>query len=135
MPRTRADRANVTPDEVRTRAALVQLSAVAGFVIPFAAFLAPYAAWRVYRGDGAFVDRHGRAAVDVNLAFVSVEAVVFAAAGAAVLLEGPPGLVVALMLSALAVGLAHVGAILYGAVRAVGGAEMDLAFRVPWLTR
>lgn len=134
MPRSLEDRANVTPDQLRSRAALVHLTAVAGFVIPFAAFLAPYLAWRVYREDGAFVDRHGRAAVDVNLAFVSVEAVVFALAGGAVLLGGGPTLVVVLMFSALAVGLAHVCAILYGAVRATNGDEMDLGFRVPVLS-
>lgn len=134
MSRSLEDRANVTPDALRTRAALVQLSAVAGFVIPFGAFLAPYLAWRLYRDDGAFVDRHGRAAVDVNLAFVSVEAVVFAAAGGAVLLGAPAWVVVPLMLAALAVALAHVGAILYGAMRAIEGDEMGLGFRVPVLT-
>jgi uncharacterized Tic20 family protein len=129
MPRNLEDRANVD-DALRTRAALCHLSAVVGFVLPFGAFLAPYLVWRVYRTSGELVDRHGRAAVDVNVAFVSLEALVFLMAGSAYLLGGPPWLVVGFTFAALAVGLAHVGAILYGAARAATGEEMDLGFRV-----
>lgn len=130
MSRSLEDRANVADDALRSRAALCHLSAVVGFVLPFGAFLAPYLVWRVYRTSGGFVDRHGRAAVDVNAAFVTVEAVVLFAAGAAYVLLDVPSPVVVLTFAGAAVGLAHVGAILYGAVRAVGGEEMDLGFRV-----
>lgn len=53
--------------DARTWAMLVHLSALIGCVIPFANLIAPIVIWQMKKKESAFVDAHGKEAVNFQL--------------------------------------------------------------------
>lgn len=58
------------PDEERTYAMLLHLSALAGLLIGFF-FIGPLVMWLVRKEASPFIDRHGRAAVNFHLSLLA----------------------------------------------------------------
>lgn len=122
------------PADARKNAAIAHLSAAAGLVIPFGTVLGPLVAWILLGDEHEFVDRQARHAVDVNLAFLVLEGVLFAVLLSAFLmgLFGRFAVLGAIPLLAL-VGLVHAAVVVYATLRANDGADVRIPFRLPIL--
>lgn len=121
-----------TSPGTRRHAALCHLAAASGLVVPLGIVLGPLVAWVVLRDEDPFVDRQGRHAVDVNLAFLVVEGVLFAVVASSLLLGlfGSFVFVPAAIFLGL-VAVVHAGVVVYAAVKTSNGADVRIPFRVP----
>jgi uncharacterized protein len=63
----------------RDWALLVHLSALSGLVIPLGNLLGPILFWLLKKDESAFVDRHGRAAVNFQISVILYVLIFFAA--------------------------------------------------------
>lgn len=126
------DAAADPPEDARRHAPLCHLSAAAGLLVPLGTVLGPLVAWVVLRDTDPFVDRQGRHAVDINLAFLVLEALLVALFGAWALLGlfGPLLLVPGVVLFGL-VTLGHVGVVVYAAIQTSEGEDVHVPFRLP----
>ncbi|WP_139956421.1 DUF4870 domain-containing protein [Flavicella sediminum] len=52
-----------------TNAFLIHISAFTGHFFPFAAILVPLVLWQTQKGKSAFLDHHGKEAVNFNISF------------------------------------------------------------------
>ncbi len=52
-----------------TNAFLIHIAAFAGFIIPFGSVIAPLIVWQTVKGSSAFLDKHGKEAINFNLSF------------------------------------------------------------------
>lgn len=121
-----------TSPGARRNAALCHLSAASGLVVPLGTVLGPLVAWVVLRDEDPFVDRQGRHAIDINLAFLVAEGVLFAVVVASLLL-GLFGRFAAMAAGLLLVLVAvvHAAVVVYAAVKTSNGADVRIPFRLP----
>ncbi|MBC8154717.1 MAG: DUF4870 domain-containing protein [Bacteroidetes bacterium] len=57
----------LSPSDERMWAMLAHLSALAGFIIPFGNVVGPVVVWQIFKERSAFVDTHGREAVNFQI--------------------------------------------------------------------
>lgn len=67
----------LSESDARLWATFAHLGIVAGFIIPLATVLVPLIIWLVFKDKSAFVDRHGRSALNFQLTML----IAFAVAG------------------------------------------------------
>ena len=67
----------LSESDARLWATFAHLGIVAGFIIPLATVLVPLIIWLVFKDKSAFVDRHGRSALNFQLTML----IAFAIAG------------------------------------------------------
>lgn len=53
----------------KSSAMLIHLSALANYVIPFGSLLLPLILWQTTKKDSAYIDHHGKEALNFNLSF------------------------------------------------------------------
>lgn len=56
----------------RDYAMFLHLSALSGFVIPFGSLLGPVIMWIIKKDESAFIDAHGKRAIDFHISFLIV---------------------------------------------------------------
>ena len=74
-PRIDSGSYGLVSKEDRTWAMVVHLSAFAGHIFPFAHIIAPLVVWLVRRETSAFVDEHGKEAVNAQITFTIYAAI------------------------------------------------------------
>jgi len=52
-----------------TNAFLIHIAAFSGYIIPFGSVIAPLIVWQTVKGSSAFLDKHGKEAINFNLSF------------------------------------------------------------------
>ncbi len=72
-----ANPGSVPAKEERTWAMFIHLSALAGHLFPFAHIIAPLIIWQIRKDTSAFVDAHGREAVNAQITFTIYFAIAF----------------------------------------------------------
>ncbi|MCB0323293.1 MAG: DUF4870 domain-containing protein [Bdellovibrionales bacterium] len=60
----------VVSDEERSKAVLLHLSALAGFIVPLASVIGPLLLWLRFRSQSLFLDRHGKEAVNFQVSML-----------------------------------------------------------------
>lgn len=119
------------PRDASKNAAIAHLSAAAGLVLPLGTVLGPLVAWILLGDEHPFVDRQARHAVDVNLAFLVLEAALLALAFGSILAGiGPLAVAAALPLLGI-VGLVHAAVVLYATIKTNDGVDVHIPFRIP----
>lgn len=59
----------MTNNSEKSSSMLIHLSALANYVIPFGSLLLPLILWQTTKKDSAFIDHHGKEALNFNLSF------------------------------------------------------------------
>ena len=90
-PATKAGRAAVADETVRTTAAAAHLSTFAGLIVPFGSVIGPLAIWLTRRDRDPFIDQAGREALNFGISIAIYGSLLLVAA---LMLVGIPFLIV-----------------------------------------
>jgi uncharacterized Tic20 family protein len=122
----------------RQYAMFLHLSALGGFIVGGLFFLGPLIMWLVKKDESAFVDRHGRAAMDFFLSILLYGFIAVAALGAiavATLGLGVLLLIPAIIVLAIAVGVALILLPILAAFKAQKGEECRYPLSIRFLSK
>ena len=106
-PATKAGRAAVADETVRTTAAVAHLSTFAGLVVPFGSVIGPLAVWLTRRDRDPFIDQAGREALNFGITIAIYGTVLLVAA---LMLVGIPFLIIGVVAWVVLASLAAIKA-------------------------